>query len=89
MSKPRPPKPPSDAEWTVLRSIARRRCAHLSQWVDAGTIDVLPPEDRAALREAVGDELCNLGFDDDEEPNTYGLLLERLIDFLAPVDWYS
>jgi hypothetical protein len=50
---------------------------------DINRLDRVGPDRVNEIRNAVGDELTNKGFEQDWEPNRYGLQLEDLIDKLA------
>lgn len=57
-----------------------------SEWFgifQAGTPPRLTLEQRFALQQACGDELCTTGLGEDDEPNDRGYLLEELIDWLG------
>jgi hypothetical protein len=72
----------------------RAEHARLAQIVERGeppAMSLLPlleqrqltEDERERLRGIVADELVERGLDDEDEPNTYGLELERLIDALG------
>lgn len=65
----------------LLREVIATRRPDLIQLVDASI--VLSDEDRAALREALADELMESGLREDSEPNTRGHQIEDLIDKLG------
>jgi hypothetical protein len=44
-------------------------------------IKELPHDIRKQIANKLGDELCSKGFNDDYEPNEYGLKIEDMIDY--------
>ena len=46
-------------------------------------VERLPHEQLMAIRELLGSELCETGFGLDDEPNTRGLKIEKLIDWIG------
>lgn len=67
----------------LLRRSVERHLPDLLPLVDRVGVSPLSEADREALRSAVLSEFLGDGLDSDDEPTSYGLQLERLIDALA------
>jgi len=63
----------------LLKKCLKERNPLLIPFIESGN-DSYTVEFYNELREIVGDELCDNGFQPSWEPNEYGLELERLID---------
>jgi hypothetical protein len=67
----------------LLRRAVERHVPELLPLTDAVGSQPLTETDREALRSAVLSEFLSAGRDSNDEPNSYGLELERLIDALG------
>jgi len=68
----------------LLHEVILKRRKTLLPVMDSLGIIKLSEEFREELREAVAEEFCEAGLNENDEPNKRGLLLEELIDSL----WY-
>jgi hypothetical protein len=74
----------TEEEKKLLRQVLARRAPELVEKVDLLEQGLVDLDTIHKIRDgAVGDELINKGFDDDSNPNEYGLELEKLIDTIA------
>jgi hypothetical protein len=67
----------------LLRGAVKRHVPELFSLTDTIGSQPLSETDREALRSAVLSEFLRAGRDSEDEPNSYGLELERLIDALG------
>lgn len=67
----------------LLQGTVQRHVPEL--WLLVDTVGKVPlnETDREALRQVVLSEFLNAGLDSNDEPNSYGLELEELIDALG------
>lgn len=72
----------SESDVLTLAEVASRR-AELDVAVAAIAIRPLTELERQELREALAELLSERGLDDRDEPNEFGLHVERLIDLLG------
>jgi hypothetical protein len=74
-------RPEKAAMNLMLQEVVTRYCP-----IVAGTVEnlddlvLLTQQQLFDLSQAVGDELCRTGFDEDDEPTQRGLMLESLLD---------
>jgi hypothetical protein len=68
---------------TLLRHAVERHVPELLPMIDTVGRHPLNETDREALRSAVLSEFLSAGRDSNDEPTSYGLELERLIDALG------
>jgi hypothetical protein len=68
---------------SVLRDVMQRHLPDLVSVFDSPEPEELTIQERINLRDAVGSELCETGFESDFEPNERGRSLEELIDWLG------
>jgi hypothetical protein len=78
-----PMRPLSPGMMTLLRLTVQRHVPELSPLVETVGKTPLNTTDREALRQVVLSEFLNAGLDSDDEPTSYGLELEELIDALG------
>lgn len=71
------------AEMGLLRDVISRRRPDLLPTIDEMADGSLSEEECEALREAVAEELVQVGLDERDEPNKRGRELEALIDWLG------
>jgi hypothetical protein len=67
----------------LLRGTVQRHVPELRLLVDTVGKVPLNETDREALRQVVLSEFLSAGLDNNDEPNSYGLELEELIDALG------
>ncbi len=70
-------------EKTLLKEVVSKLRPALAPVIDSLGSVPLSLEQREELREALVEELINTGLHEDDEPNSRGLLLDRLIDRLG------
>lgn len=75
-------KPPNRIANLLREVITKYRPDLIGVFYSPQTGD-LTAQQRMDLREAVGNELCETGLRENDEPNERGLLLEELIDWLG------
>jgi hypothetical protein len=68
---------------TLLRTTVQRHVPELHPLLDTIGKTPLNETDREALRQVILSEFLNAGLDGDDEPTSYGLELEELIDALG------
>lgn len=68
---------------TILNEVVSKYHPEWLNILQAGTHPVFTSEQRFALQQACGDELCATGLTGRDEPNERGYLLEELIDWLG------
>ena len=68
---------------TFIEDIVQKRRPELLPVVHVLGVRQLTSEERDSLREVVGTELVETGFDMRDKPTARGLLLEDLIDWLG------
>jgi hypothetical protein len=73
----------SSSQMALLRRTVERHLPELLPLVDMMGVSPLNETDREALRNAVSSEFISAGLDSDDEPTSYGLELEALIDALG------
>ena len=78
-----PIRPLSPNMMTLLRTTVQRYVSELHPLLDTVGKTPLNETDREALRQVILSEFLNAGLDDDDEPTSYGLELEELIDALG------
>jgi hypothetical protein len=67
----------------LLSEVIWKRCPTMSGTLGSLQEVQLTEYQRDELRQAVTDEFCETGLQDNDEPNERGLLLEELIDRLG------
>ena len=67
----------------LLLEVVQKRNAGEIHIATSGDVERLPHEERMAIRELLGSELCETGLGMDDEPNTRGLQIEKLIDWIG------
>ena len=65
---------------TLLEEVVRRRCPEIAA-SDLHVSSRFSKATRFRIRQALTDEFCDTGLNNDDEPNQRGLLLEELIDY--------
>jgi hypothetical protein len=78
-----PIRPLSPSMMTLLRTTVQHHVPELYSLVNTVGKTPLDKTDREALRQVVLSEFLNAGLDSDDEPTSYGLELEELIDALG------
>jgi hypothetical protein len=64
----------------LLQEIVAGRCPELADRVRSRDISNLSRLEREAVVDALGDELCESGLEEDDAPTPRGLAIEELID---------
>jgi len=67
----------------ILKDVVAKRHPEWLRILQADNPPAFDSQQRFALQQACGDEICEAGLTKDDEPNEYGLLLEELIDLLG------
>ncbi len=73
----------------LLRGVVAARRPDLLPLLDKLGVELLTETEREDLREVVSDEFMVAGLRSDDEPNAYGLRLERLIELLGRLSEWS
>ena len=74
----------SDGLFELLPEVIERREPGLLAALRSGSQVMIREDQKRAIQELVGDELCETGLRIDDEPNAHGLELEQLIDAFSP-----
>jgi hypothetical protein len=77
----------TDEEKTMLINSLQKHKPSLLGEVELLDSGLLSNETIDDMRDAIGSELMDKGFREDDEPNEYGNKLENLIDTLANLYW--
>lgn len=72
----------NNTEMSALRGIVLRRRPGLAHLLEALGRRVLTMDEREAIRDVLADEFCERGLGAGDEPNRYGILVDRMIDVL-------
>lgn len=76
-------KPPDVSRQDLLEQIVARRRPELLRLLSLLGKVKLSEDQREALREVVASEFTEVGLSDQDEPNSYGRVLEELIDWIG------
>lgn len=79
----------SEKSFDLLKSCLEKHNPSLIQIIESSGEDEYTVEFYNQLREIVGDELIARGFNQNYEPNPYGIELEKLIDEIGRLFLYK
>lgn len=68
---------------SLLFQVIRKYHGQQIHILKSGDVEHLSHEERIAIRELLGNELCETGLGLDDEPNTRGIQIEKLIDWIG------